>query len=231
MIVDVLIPALDEEGALPLVLAAIPRDLVRNVFVVDNGSSDGTANAAVANGAQLLYEEKRGYGAACMRGVRELLTLEKRPDVVVFLDADFADSPEELPWLLEPIKAGTADLVIGSRVLGQAEPGALPLPERVGNRVATTLIRAVYGQKYTDLGPFRAIRLPALIALDLTDEGNGWAIEMQVRAARVGLRIAEVPVSYRKRVAGHSKISSTVRGTVSTTYKMLFTIVRHSTVR
>jgi hypothetical protein len=178
-----------------------------------------------------LFESQRGYGAACLRGVHELTSQMIPPDVVVFLDGDFADDPTELPWLLEPIRAGTADLVIGSRTLGEAEPGALTVQQRVGNRLATTLIRGIYGQKYSDLGPFRAIRLPALVALGMSDRGYGWTVEMQVRAARVGLRVAEVPVSYRKRVAGRSKISSTVKGTLGASYKIVFTILRHATAR
>jgi glycosyltransferase involved in cell wall biosynthesis len=231
MIVDVLIPALNEEGALPLVLAAIPRAAVRDIYVIDNGSSDGTANAAVAGGARLLYEAQRGYGAACLRGVTELFAAARPPDVVAFMDADYADDPAELPWLLEPIRAGSADLVIGSRTLGQVEPGAIALQQRVGNRVAVSLIRGIYGQKYTDLGPFRAIRWPALVALGMGDTGNGWMVEMQVKAARAGLRVAEVPVSYRKRVSGRSKISQTVKGTVGASYKIIFTILRHATAR
>ena len=231
MIVDVLIPALNEEASLPLVLQAIPRSSVRDVYVIDNGSSDGTARVAIEGGAHLLSEPQRGYGAACLRGVAEVTALPRPPDVVVFLDADFADDPAELPWLLEPIRAGSADLVIGSRALGQAEPGSLAIQQRVGNHVATSLIRAIYGQKYTDLGPFRAIRLPALIALGMSDTGYGWTVEMQVKAARVGLRVAEVPVSYRRRIAGRSKISKTVKGTVGASYKILFTILRHATAR
>jgi glycosyltransferase involved in cell wall biosynthesis len=231
VIVDVLIPALNEEESLPLVLAAIPRHVVRNVYVIDNGSTDATARVAVQGGAQLLSEAQRGYGAACLRGVTEVTALEKPPDVVVFLDADFSDEPSELPWLLEPIRAGSADLVIGSRALGQAEPGSLALQQRVGNRVAVSMIRFIYGQRYTDLGPFRAVRLPALVALGMVDTGYGWTVEMQVKAARAGLRIAEVPVSYRRRVGGRSKISKTIKGTVGASYKILFTILRHATTR
>jgi glycosyltransferase involved in cell wall biosynthesis len=231
MIVDVLIPALNEEASLPLVLRAIPRDIVRQVYVIDNGSTDGTAKVALQGGAQLLHEARRGYGAACLRGVRELTSLPRPPDVVVFLDADYSDEPAELPWLLEPIRAGSADLVIGSRALGQAEPGALAIQQRVGNVVATSMIRAIYGQRYTDLGPFRAIRLPALVALGMRDENFGWTVEMQVKAARSGMRIAEVPVSYRQRVGGESKISRTIRGTVGASYKIIFTILRHATAR
>jgi glycosyltransferase involved in cell wall biosynthesis len=231
VIVDVLIPALNEEESLPLVLAAIPRHVVRSVYVIDNGSTDATARVAVQGGAQLLSESQRGYGAACLRGVHEVTALEKPPDVVVFLDADFSDDPSELPWLLEPIRAGSADLVIGSRALGQAEPGSLALQQRVGNRVAVSMIQFIYGQRYTDLGPFRAVRLPALVALGMVDAGYGWTVEMQVKAARAGLRIAEVPVSYRRRVGGRSKISKTIKGTVGASYKILFTILRHATTR
>jgi glycosyltransferase involved in cell wall biosynthesis len=231
VIVDVLIPALNEEASLPLVLAAIPRHVVRNVYVIDNGSTDGTGRAALAGGAQLLYEARRGYGAACLRGVAELQNLPRPPDVVVFLDADFSDEPSELPWLLEPIRAGSADLVIGSRALGDAEPGSLALQQRVGNRLAVSLIRLIYGQRYSDLGPFRAIRLPALIALGMCDEDYGWTVEMQVKAARAGLRIAEVPASYRRRAGGESKISKTIKGTLGASYKIVFTILRHATTR
>jgi glycosyltransferase involved in cell wall biosynthesis len=231
VIVDVLIPALNEEESLPLVLKAIPRDHVRSIYVIDNGSSDATAKVAVQGGAQLLQEAQRGYGAACLRGVIEVTALPRPPDAVVFLDGDYSDEPSELPWLLEPIRAGTADLVIGSRALGEAEPGSLMIQQRVGNRVATSMIRAIYGQRYTDLGPFRAIRLPALVALGMSDTGYGWTVEMQVKAARGGLRIAEVPVSYRRRVGGRSKISSTIKGTVGATYKILFTILRHAPSR
>ena len=231
MIVDVLIPALNEEESLPLVLKAIPRDVVRTVYVIDNGSTDATARVAVQGGAQLLSEAQRGYGAACLRGVAEVTLLPRPPDVVVFLDADFSDEPAELPWLLEPIRAGSADLVIGSRALGEAEPGSLAIQQRVGNRVAVSMIRAIYGQRYTDLGPFRAIRLPALVALGMSDAGYGWTVEMQVKAARGALRVAEVPVSYRRRVGGRSKISKTIKGTVGASYKIIFTILRHATAR
>jgi glycosyltransferase involved in cell wall biosynthesis len=231
LIVDVLIPALNEEESLPLVLAAIPRPVVRSIYVIDNGSTDATAKVALQGGALLLHEAQRGYGAACLRGVHEVTALPRPPDIVVFLDADYSDDPAELPWLLEPIRAGSADLVIGSRELGQAEPGSLAFQQRVGNRVAVSLIRAIYGQRYTDLGPFRAVRLPALVSLGMSDTGYGWTVEMQVKAARSHLRIAEVPVSYRRRVGGRSKISKTVRGTVGASYKIIFTILRHATAR
>jgi glycosyltransferase involved in cell wall biosynthesis len=231
VIVDVIVPALNEADTLPLVLRAIPRSLVRDVYVIDSGSTDATARLAVQGGALLLEEPQRGYGAACLRGVRHVEALPVPPDVVVFLDADFADDPAELGWLIEPIRARAADLVIGSRILGEREPGSLSLQQRVGNRVAVTMMRVIYGQRYTDLGPFRAIRLPALVALGMHDDGTGWLIEMQVKAAKTGLRVIEVPVSYRRRAGGSSKISSTVKGAVGASYKILYTILRHATAR
>jgi glycosyltransferase involved in cell wall biosynthesis len=230
MIVDVVIPALDEEATLPLVLAAIPRALVRRIYVVDNGSTDATAEVAVAGGAELLSEPRRGYGAACLKALGRLGALEEPPDVVAFLDGDFADDPSELAALLAPISAG-ADLVIGSRTLGRRQPGALTPQQLVGNRVAGTLIQLLYKQRYSDLGPFRAIRFQSLLALDMRDAGYGWTVEMQVKAARARLRIVEVPVSYRPRSAGRSKVSGTLRGTLGASYKILLTIVRHARVR
>jgi glycosyltransferase involved in cell wall biosynthesis len=231
MIVDVIIPALDEAETLPLTLREIPRHAVRDVYVVDNGSRDETARRAVQAGALLLEEPLRGYGSACLRGVRHLATLERPPDVVAFLDGDYADDPHELPALLAPLESGAADLVIGSRTLGEREPGALALQQRFGNLLAVSLIRMIYGQRYTDLGPFRAIRLPALIALGMNDLGYGWTVEMQVKAAKAGLRIAEVPVRYRKRAGGASKISSTMRGVFGAGTKIIYTIFRHATAR
>jgi glycosyltransferase involved in cell wall biosynthesis len=231
VIVDVLIPALNEAEALPLVLGGVPRDRVRDVYVIDNGSTDATAEVAAEAGASLLSEPQRGYGAACLRGLKHLESLPRPPDVVVFLDGDFSDDPAEIGWLLEPIRAKAADLVIGSRILGEREPGSLTFRQRLANQVAVSLMRAVYGQKYTDLGPFRAIRYPALVALGMSDLDYGWNVEMQVKAARARLRVVEVPVSYRRRAGGSSKISETVRGQLGSSYKMLYTILRHSTTR
>lgn len=231
MIVDVLIPALNEVTTLPLVLRALPRELIRDVYVIDNGSSDGTAEAALAAGARLLEEPRRGYGAACLRGVGVVRALPHPPEVVVFLDADFADDPAELGQLLGPIVRGEADLVIGSRMLGGPQPGALKLQQRLGNRLAVFLIRFFFGQRYTDLGPFRAIRLPALAGLGMRDIDYGWTVEMQVKAVKSGLRVMEVPVRYRKRAGGRSKISSTWRGTLGASYKILSTILRHAAAR
>lgn len=221
--VSVVIPALDEESSLPLVLDAIPRDRVTEIVVVDNGSRDGTARVARERGARVVREERRGYGSACLAGI----AAADRPDVVAFLDADFSDRPEELPEVLAPILEERADLVIGSRTAGERERGAM-LPQAIlGNWIATGLIRLLWGQRFTDLGPFRAIRADALRALRMEDPDFGWTVEMQVKAARAGLRCVEVPVSYRRRV-GRSKITGTVRGTVLATRKILGTIFREA---
>jgi glycosyltransferase involved in cell wall biosynthesis len=224
MRVTVVIPAHNEESALPLVLDAIPAGLVEEVVVVDNASTDGTADAARSRGATVLFEPRRGYGAACLRGLRHLET--KRPDVVVFLDADYSDHPEEMPRLLDPIVKDGADLVIGSRVLGSREPGALLPQARLGNWLAARLMRLFYGGRFTDLGPFRAIRFEALRGLGMADRDFGWTAEMQIKALKHGLRVSEVPVSYRRRV-GSSKITGTLSGTLLAGAKILWTIGRN----
>jgi glycosyltransferase involved in cell wall biosynthesis len=223
--VDVVIPALNEEASLPLVLAGLPRPPARRVVVADNGSRDGTARVAREGGAEVVNAARRGYGSACLAGLDHLRRTGP-PDVVAFIDADFSDHPEELPSLVAPILSGQADLVIGSRVLGQREKGALLPQARAGNLVACLLIRLFYGHRFTDLGPFRAIRWDALERLGMADPDFGWTAEMQVKAVRLGLRCAEVPVSYRKRV-GASKITGTISGTVRAGYKILWTVGRH----
>jgi len=220
--VAVVIPALDEEASLPLVLAAIPHPPVDDVIVVDNGSRDRTADVAADAGARVVHEPKRGYGAACLRGIG---ALDAATDVVVFLDADYSDHPDELPALLVPIAAGTHDFVIGSRLAGALEKGAMPVQARWGNRLAVFLMRLLWGARYTDLGPFRAIRTDALERLGMRDRDFGWTIEMQIKAHRCGLRVTERPVSYRPRI-GASKISGTVSGTLRAGAKILWTIAR-----
>ncbi len=224
--IDVVIPALNEEASLPLVLAALPRPPVGRVVVADNGSRDGTARVARDGGAIVVPAERRGYGSACLAGL-DWLRRHDPPDVVVFVDADFSDHPDELPRLVAPILAGESDLVIGSRVLGEREPGALLPQARAGNLVACLLIRLLYGHRYTDLGPFPAIRWDALERLGMADPNFGWTAEMQVKALRHGLRVGEVPVSYRRRV-GVSKITGTIAGTVRAGYKILWTVLRYS---
>jgi glycosyltransferase involved in cell wall biosynthesis len=226
--VAILIPALDEEGPLPGVLAAIPGAgdgwRVREVVVADNGSRDRTGEVARAAGATVVEARRRGYGAACLAGLAHLR--RDPPDAVVFLDADGSADPAELGALLAPIAAGRADLVIGSRVLGEPEPGALTPVQEFGNRLAAALMRGLFGARFTDLGPFRAARWEALERLGMRDRDYGWTVEMQARAARARLRSAEVPVGCRRRRLGRSKISGTLRGAAGAGWKILLTIVR-----
>ena len=224
--IAVLIPALNEEASLPYVLTDVPKGVVEEVVVVDNGSSDRTADMARAQGATVLSEPRRGYGSACLAGIEYLRAT--RPDVVVFLDADYSDYPDELPAVIQPILINKYDFVLGSRTQGQAQPGALLFQARFGNALATSLIRWLYGFRYSDLGPFRAIRFPALLNLGMVDRTYGWNVEMQIKAVRQGLRIAEVPVRYRKRAGGESKVSGTLRGTLLAGYKILWTVFRYA---
>lgn len=224
MRVSLIIPVFNERESLPLVVGDIPRALVSEIVVVDNGSTDGTDLVAQNLPVRLVPEKRRGYGSACLRGLAALG--ESPPDVVVFLDGDYSDHPEELPRLLEAIARG-ADLAIGSRTLGRREPGALAPQARFGNLLACFLIRLFYGHRYTDLGPFRAIRWQALRRLDMRDTSFGWTCEMQVKALRQGLAVTEVPVSYRRRV-GVSKITGTLQGTLRAGYKILWTIARYA---
>ncbi len=221
--VVVIIPALNEEDAIVRVLADIP-DFVHEVIVVDNGSEDATPTRAAAAGARVVLEPRRGYGQACLAG---MAALPEDTDIVVFLDGDYSDHPEEMDDLVEPLRRDAADLVIGSRVLGEREPGALLPQARFGNALATFLIRQLYGVRYTDLGPFRAIRRDALIRIGMVDRDFGWTVEMQVKAARHGLRGIEVPVSYRRHHAGASKVTGTLTGSFRAGWKILLTIFRH----
>jgi glycosyltransferase involved in cell wall biosynthesis len=211
--VDVVIPAFNEERSLPLVLGALPRPPVRRVVVADNASTDDTSRVAREGGAEVVPETRRGYGSACLAGLDHLRRTGP-PDIVAFVDADFSDHPEELLSLIAPILAGEADLVIGSRILGSREPGALLPQARMGNFVACRMIRLLYGHRFTDLGPFRAVSWEALE-------------RMKIKAVRLGLRCTEVPVSYRRRV-GVSKITGTVSGTIRAGYKILWTVLRYS---
>ena len=222
-----IIPALDEEAALAKVLADLPRTgtgfQVREVVVVDNGSTDRTADVAREAGASVIAEPRRGYGSACLAGLAHLR--REPPDLVAFLDADYSDDPSQLPELLEPIVTGRAELAIGSRLRGRPEPGSLTAAQAFGSRLAALLLRFLFGLAATDLGPFRAIRWQALQTLGMRDRDFGWTVEMQARAARMALRVIEVPVRYRPRV-GRSKISGTLRGVLGAGWKILFTIAR-----
>ena len=217
--VALIIPALDEEHAIGALLASIDRTLVRDVIVGDNGSRDATAAVARAGGAEVVHVAERGYGAACAGA---LTRLRDDVDVVLFMDADGSDDPAEIQAVLQPILEGRADLVIGTRV--HVERGALTPQQRFGNWLATFLIARLYGHRYTDLGPFRAIRRELLDRIAMRDRRYGWTVEMQVRALQLGARVAEVPVRYRKRV-GKSKISGTVRGVLLAGYWIVRTII------
>lgn len=219
----VIIPVFNERDSLPLVVADIPRGLVEEIVIVDNGSTDGTDLVARGLPVRLIRETRKGYGSACLAGLAAVEA--SPPDVVVFLDGDYSDHPEEMPRLLEAIRGG-ADFVIGSRMLGRREPGALLPQARFGNVLACFLIRLLYGHRYSDLGPFRAIRWGACQRLEMRDQDFGWTCEMQVKAVMKKLRIAEVPVSYRRRV-GVSKITGTLVGTLLAGWKILWTIARY----
>lgn len=222
-IISLIIPALDEEHAIGPLLDAIDRGLVRDVIVGDNGSRDATAAVARARGAEVVAVAERGYGAACAGA---LTRLRGDVDIVVFMDADGSDDPAEIPLLIAPILEHRADLVIGSRSRGTIEPGALTPQQRFGNRLATLLIRLLYGHRYTDLGPFRAIRRELLDRIAMQDRRYGWTVEMQLRALQLKARVAEVPVRYRRRV-GRSKISGTVSGVIKAGWWILYTIWKY----
>ena len=220
----VIIPALNEERSIGQVIGDIPRDLVTEIVVVDNGSTDSTAQVASDSGATVI-DERRGYGQACLAGISYIKSSSYVPDIIVFLDGDYSDYPQEMKDLISPITEDGYDLVIGSRTIGERQKGALLPQALVGNYVATRLIKLFYGVSFTDLGPFRAIRYDKLLSLDMRDRTYGWTVEMQVKAAKKGLRCAEVPVSYRKRI-GTSKITGTITGSVMAGVKIIWMIFR-----
>jgi glycosyltransferase involved in cell wall biosynthesis len=218
--IGVIIPALNEEAAIGRVIADIPV-WVDEIVVVDNGSSDATVSVAAAAGARVVNESRRGYGSACQTGIATLTGA----DIVVFLDGDYSDFPAEMARLVDPIAAGSAQLIIGSRVAGLHARGALTPHQLFGNWFACRLMSLFFGAHYTDLGPFRAIDRQALQSLQMKDPAFGWTVEMQIQALRLGLAVAEVPVSYRARI-GTSKISGTVIGSLRAGYTILTTIMR-----
>lgn len=219
-VVDVVIPALNEEAGIAKVLQALPAT-VRQVVVADNGSTDATAEVAARLGAVVVHQPRRGYGSACLKALHYVAATEPLPEVVAFIDADFSDKPSELEDLLRELHDLKADLVIGSRALGKAERGSLTLPQRFGNWLSTRMLYLFYGVKFTDLGPFRVIRWSALQKLRMADPDYGWTVEMQIKAAKAKLNCSEVPVSYRNRI-GVSKVSGTVKGAVLAGYKILY---------
>jgi glycosyltransferase involved in cell wall biosynthesis len=224
-----IIPALNEEASVGGVLDAFAEEsrrlrlFITSTIVVDNGSSDHTAGVAAAHGARVISQPRRGYGWACLAGIA---ALPPEAQIVVFLDADGSDDPLDLAAMLQPILENQADFVLGSRTKGASEPGALTPQQQFGNWFATRLLRLLFGVNYTDLGPFRAIRRESLLALCMKDTNFGWTIEMQIKAHRMGLRVREVPVHYRRRTAGQSKISGSLRGSLLAGAKILWTVLR-----
>lgn len=225
-LIDVIIPAFNEENAVGKVVQELPRTWIREIVVVNNNSNDQTARAATEAGATVLQEARQGYGFACLKGIEYLRQKPIPPDIVVFIDADYSDFPTELPSLVRPITERGLDLVIGSRALGARERGSMTPQQVFGNWLATTLLRWLYGVRFTDLGPFRAIRFDKLLELDMRDQTYGWTVEMQLKAAKLKMRTGEVPVGYRRRI-GFSKISGTVKGTIGAGCKIITTIFRY----
>lgn len=225
MIIDLIIPAYNEEQSIGKVLSDVPSGLVRHAIVCNNGSTDQTAKVAASHGAVVLDQPNKGYGNACLKGIEFIKNLEVKSDVVVFIDGDYSDYPEEMIDLIRPIKEDEIDLVIGSRALGDLEPGSMTPQQIFGNWLATTLIRMIYKYEFTDLGPFRAIKWDQLISIDMQDKDFGWTVEMQVKAAKHKLKCTEIPVKYRKRI-GVSKVSGTIKGTILAGYKILWTIFK-----
>ena len=224
-IIDVIIPAYNEEKSIPKVIAEIPK-FVRHIVVANNNSTDQTQLVAEAAGAKVVFEAQKGYGKACLTAMDWINKQENQPDIVVFLDGDYSDYPEEMKELVQPILDGKADMVIGSRALGQRESGSMTLPQVFGNWLATTMMKYMQGAKFSDLGPFRAIVWRKLLDLNMVDQNFGWTIEMQIKAHKAGLRYTEVPVNYRKRI-GVSKVSGTVKGVIGAGYKIIFTIFKY----
>lgn len=226
IVICVIIPAFNEQDAIGEVIKEIPKNLINEIVVVNNASTDKTAVVAKASGATVLHEQIPGYGRACLKGIEYLKQSERKPDIIVFLDGDHSDYPEELAQVIKPILDQQADLVIGSRALGNRERGSMMPQQIFGNWLATRLLKLFYNVKFTDLGPFRAITYTKLLELNMQDKNYGWTVEMQLKAAKNGLRCVEVPVRYRKRI-GFSKVSGTVKGSVMAGYKILYTIFRY----
>ncbi|WP_339925672.1 glycosyltransferase family 2 protein [uncultured Cyclobacterium sp.] len=225
MLIDVIIPAFNEANAIGKVIADIP-DFVRNIIVVNNNSKDDTKKVGLKAGAIVLDEPQKGYGKACLKGLSYLEQMDMPPELVVFLDADYSDYPEEMEKLIQPILHEDMDMVIGSRAKGSRENGSMTVPQVFGNWLATKLMSRLFEAEFSDLGPFRAIRWDKLQALNMQDVDYGWTIEMQIKAVKSGLSYTEVPVNYRKRI-GVSKVSGTVKGVFGAGYKILYTIWKY----
>ncbi|MBU6391218.1 MAG: glycosyltransferase family 2 protein [Planctomycetota bacterium] len=221
--ISVIIPAYNEENAIDSVIRDIPKKMVDRIVVVDNGSKDNTFSKAQNAGAYVVSEPMRGYGNACLKG---LSGVNPDTEIVVFLDGDYSDYPEDMERLVHPIIGNKADITIGSRLIGERGKGALLLRACIGNKIATFLIRIFWGFRFTDLGPFRAIRYKSLMQMDMKDKDFGWTVEMQIKAIINKFRIIEVPVRYRKRI-GQSKITGTIKGSVKAGIKIIYTILKY----
>ena len=224
--INVIIPAFNEQDSIGLVVGDIP-DHVEEIIVVSNNSTDQTEAQAQKAGATVLTEKKPGYGYACLKGMQYIATKETKPDIVVFLDGDYSDYPEQLDELIKPIITDNLDFVIGARVKRLREDGSMTFPQRFGNALATTLMRWFFGSRFTDLGPFRAIRYEKLRALEMEDKTYGWTVEMQLKALKQKLTYTEIPVKYRNRI-GVSKVSGTVKGAIFAGVKILGWIFKYS---
>ncbi|MEL7005184.1 MAG: glycosyltransferase family 2 protein [Bacteroidota bacterium] len=224
--IKVIIPAFNEQNGVGQVINDIPSNLVEEVIVVNNASTDETENVARAAGATVLKEPIKGYGRACLTGIGYVCKQNDDTDIIVFIDADYSDYPEEIVQLIKPIIENDVDMVIGSRALGNRESSSMTPQQIFGNKLATFLLKLFYGVKFTDLGPFRAIKYNKLMELEMQDKTYGWTVEMQLKAAKKKYKVAEVPVSYRQRI-GFSKISGTVKGTIMAGYKIIWTIFKY----
>jgi glycosyltransferase involved in cell wall biosynthesis len=220
--ITVIIPAFNEEHAIGKVIDAIP-DFVNEVIVTNNNSKDRTSEVAKAHGATVVFQPEPGYGNACLKAMSMVSEKSTKPEIIVFLDGDYSDYPNELPILIKPIMEDGMDMVIGSRKLGNSESGSLTPQQVFGNWLATFLLRFIYSVRYTDLGPFRAIRYDSLLELNMEDRNYGWTVEMQIKAAKLSMKTCEVPISYRNRI-GTSKVSGTLKGSVLAGYKIIKTI-------
>ncbi len=221
-IISVIIPAYNEENSIGRVLNDLPKEKLKEIIVVNNASTDNTAEVARINGATVVEERRRGYGAACLRGI----SVVSDSDIVVFVDGDYSDYPEELDQLIKPITENRADFVLGSRMIYPESREALLPQARYGNKLATFLIYIFFGYRFTDLGPFRAIRFDSLKQINMVDTDFGWTVEMQIKAIKNNLRIEEIPVHYRKRI-GISKITGTISGTFKAGAKIMYTIFKY----
>jgi glycosyltransferase involved in cell wall biosynthesis len=225
-IIDVIIPAYNEADAIGLVLDEIPKELVRNILVSNNNSTDDTGEVAKEHGAVVVFQPEPGYGNACLKAMEYIAEQQQKPDIIVFLDGDHSDYPEKMIEVVGPIIRNDADMVIGSRALGKSESGSLTPQQIFGNWLATRLLKLFYGETFTDLGPFRAIRYDSLLQIGMVDRNYGWTVEMQIKAAKQKLRSVEVPVDYRVRI-GQSKVSGTVKGTIGAGYKIILTLIKY----